>query len=160
MQHDVDGLREAVKIEAHRLAHTPLDAVAVHSLAKYASSGKTYARTLRHIVERCAQTKEIAHRWREVLAALLVNTLIIRVLSQTGVAQIGRRFRHSDIVAQWILMQAMPHPKTWTWGIRIRPAHQHMEPCRRWHGSPDCLTAVAHRNKLFRSKFRSRFAKS
>src|SRR5271154_4570807 len=78
MQYDVDGLRQATKIDAHRLAHTPLDAVAIDSLAKYASGGKAHARSLRYVVELCAQAEEIAHRGREVLAASLVNTLIVR----------------------------------------------------------------------------------
>ena len=100
MQDDIDGQGEPGEVETHRLSHAALDAIALDGLAQHAAGGETHARALRHGVVRRSYPEEVAHRRREMLAALAIDALVIRVLAQTGSAKIDGSLGHTLIVLE------------------------------------------------------------
>ena len=89
MEDDVDRRGEGAEVVAHHLAHAALDAVAIDGLAHDLAHGKAHARAGgAGIAERCAvgaelgaEGEEVAHLLRELLAAGLVDALIVGVFA-------------------------------------------------------------------------------
>jgi hypothetical protein len=92
MKHHVDRGFEQRKLSPHRFAHPPLDAVAVHRLAHRLAYGEADARSVRACAahrstvraECRAQREEVAHLFGELLAAGLVDALVVGVLAQAA----------------------------------------------------------------------------
>lgn len=97
MQDYVRCWRKLAHMEPHRFAHTPFDAIAFDGFAEHTSRGKTDPRSLGNLLLCCPDTKEVAHRGREVFAAFPIDALVICVLAQAHAAKIGN-FGHDLIL--------------------------------------------------------------
>lgn len=89
VQDDVDGEGEEIEIVADGLAHAALDAVAVDGLAHDFADGKAdagaggvgVAERFAVCTERGAEAVEVAHLLGELLAADLVDALVVGVFA-------------------------------------------------------------------------------
>src|SRR5271168_2634968 len=83
MQHYVDVSRQQGQVQAHRLAHAALDAIALHRFAENPPGSQANARTGGR--SRVPLGEEICHGARKVFAAPLIHALIVSVLAQPSV---------------------------------------------------------------------------
>lgn len=93
VEHDIDITGKQSQIVPNRFAHSALDAVPVDRFAEHSACGETNARTFARkrlgslIRLRGPLSEEVGHGRRKVFAAIFVNTLVVSVFAQPGIAE-------------------------------------------------------------------------
>jgi hypothetical protein len=93
VEHDIDVTGKQCQVASNRFAHTALDAIPVDRFAEHSTCGETHPRAV--ALKRLGSlirlhgplSEEVSHGRREVLAAIFVNTLVVSVFAQPGIAE-------------------------------------------------------------------------
>jgi hypothetical protein len=96
VQYDIDIFIKHGDVVTHSLSHTPLDAISLDRFAKNPTCRQ--ANTRPFACFSLANAKEVGHRSREVLAASLVDTLIVRMFAQAGIACGWQTRVHQNVI--------------------------------------------------------------
>src|SRR5579884_3736397 len=106
MKHHIHICPQMLEVQPRGLAHAPLDAVSLDGFSQHTSGSQANARPGVEAV--LAPVKEICHRSREILPALLVDPLIIGMPAEASATQRARRPFRSLFLHGFVAFPGIP----------------------------------------------------